>query len=123
MNLSFEKLTSFTLSNQLSGVFERCRALKTLSKGFPDQHSVRGMGPIDSSMDVVEQTNALGLSDTLEKNPISPSFVEGTVYHLIAHGFMAGSFYVRIINQSSLVCEVRLDWILQFSPFPCRAAA
>ena len=72
---------------------------------------MRGMGPIDSSMDAVEQTNALGLGDTLEKNPISPSLVEGTVYHLIAHGFTTGSFYVRIIDQSSLVCEVHPDWI------------
>ena len=111
MNLSFKKLTSFTHSNQLSCVFERCRSVKPLSKGFPDQHSVRGMGPIDSSVDVVEQTNALGLGDTLEKNPISSSLVEGIVYHLIAHGFTAGSFYIRIIDQSSLVCEVRLDWI------------
>ena len=62
------------------------------------------MGPTYSSMDVVEQTNALGLGDTLEKNPISPSLVEGMVYHLIAHGIMIGSFYVHIINQSSLVC-------------------
>ena len=58
-------------------------------------------------MDVVEQTNALGLGDTLDKNPNSPSLVEGTVYHLIAHGFTAGSFCIRIIDQSSLVCEVR----------------
>jgi hypothetical protein len=56
------------------------------------------MGPIDSSVDVVEQTNALGLGDTLEKNPISPSFIEGTVYHLIAHGFTSGLFYIRIID-------------------------
>ena len=60
-------------------------------------------------MDVMEQTNALGLGDTLEKNPISPSLVEGSVYHLIAHGFTASSFYIRIIDQSSLVCEVRSD--------------
>jgi hypothetical protein len=60
-------------------------------------------------MDVVEQTNALGLGDTLEKNPISPLLIEGTAYHLIAHAFMAGSFYIHIINQSSLVCEVCLD--------------
>ena len=59
----------------------------------------------------MEQTNALGLGDTLEKNPISPSLIEGTVYNLIAHGFTAGSFYIRIIDQSSLVCEVRPDWI------------
>ena len=80
-----------------------------MSKGFPDQRSVRGMGPTNSSMDVVEQTNALGLGDTFEKNPISPLPEEGTVYHLIAHGFMAGSFYIRIIDQSNMVCEVRLD--------------
>ena len=72
---------------------------------------MRGVGPTDSSVDVVEQTNALSLGDTLAKNPISPSLVEGAVYHLIAHGFMAGSFYICIINQGSLVCEVRLDWI------------
>ena len=69
------------------------------------------MGPIDSHMDVVEQTNALSLGDTLAKNPISPSLVEGAVYHLIAHGFMAGSFYICIIDQSNLVCEVRPYWI------------
>ena len=98
MNLSFQKLTSFTHSNQLSGVFKRYRAVKTLSKGFLDQHSMRGMGPTDSSLDVMEQTNAFGLGDTLEKNPISPFPKEGTVYHLIAHGFTAGLFYIRIIN-------------------------
>ena len=98
MNLSFEKLTRLRHSNQLSGVFKRYRAVKTLSKGFLDQHSMRGMGPIGSSMNVVEQTNALGLGDTLEKNPILPSFVEGIVYHLITHGFTTGSFYIRIIN-------------------------
>ena len=93
-----KKLTRLTHSNQLSDVFERCWLVETLSKGFLNQHSMRGMGPIDSSMDAVEQTNALGLGDTLEKNPISPSFVEGTIYHLITHGFMAGSFYIRIID-------------------------
>ena len=72
---------------------------------------MRGMGPIDSSVDVMEQTNALGLGDTLEKNPILPSLVESTVYHLIAHGFTAGLFYIHIIDQSSLVCEVCPDWI------------
>ena len=82
-----------------------------MSKGFLDQYSVRGMGPIDSTADVMEQTNALGLGDTLEKNPISPSFVEGTVYHLITHGFMASSFYIHVIDQSSLVSTVCLDWI------------
>ena len=60
-------------------------------------------------MNVVEQTNALGLGDTLEKNPISPSLVEGTVYHLIAHGFTDGLFHIRIIDQGSLICEVRPD--------------
>ena len=69
------------------------------------------MGPIDSSMDVVEQTNALGLCDAFEKNPITASFVDDTVYHCIDHGFTAGSFYVCTIDQGSLVCEVRLDWI------------
>ena len=98
MNLPFKKLTRLTCSNQLSGILEHCWPVETLSKGFPNQHSVRGMGPIDSSMDVLEQTNALGLGDTLDKNPISPSPVEGTFYHLIAHGFMAGSFYIRIID-------------------------
>ena len=72
---------------------------------------MRGMGPIDSSVDVMEQTNALGLGDTFEKNPISPSLIKGTVYHLITHDFTGGSFYIHIIDQSSLVCELRLDWI------------
>ena len=67
-------------------------------------------------MDVAERTNALSLGDTLEKNPISPLFIEGTVYHLIAHGFMASSFYIRIIDQSILVCEVRPDWIHRVLP-------
>ena len=67
-------------------------------------------------MDVVEQTNALGLGDTFEKNPILPSPEEGTVYHLIAHGFTTGSFYIHIIDQSSLVCEVRPDWIYLVLP-------
>jgi hypothetical protein len=79
------------------------------------------MGPIDSSVDVVEQTNALSLGDTFE-NPISPSLVEGTTYHLIAHGFTADSFYIHIVNQSSLVCEVCPDWIHPVSPFLTRAA-
>ena len=69
------------------------------------------MGPIDSSVDVMEQTNALSLGNILEKNPILPSLIEGTIYHLIAHGFMAGSFYICIIDQSNLVCEVRPYWI------------
>ena len=103
MNLPFKKLTSFTCSNQLSGAFERCRLVKSLLKGFLDQCSMRGMGPKDSSMDVMEQNNALGLGDTLEKNPISSSLVEGVVYHLVTHGFTVGSFYIHIINQSSLV--------------------
>ena len=111
MNLLFEKLTRLTRSNQLSSIFERCSLVETLSKGFPDQHSMRGMGPIYSSVDVVVQTNALGLGDTFEKNPISPSPEEGTVYHLITHGFMASSFFIHIIDQSSMVCEVCLDWI------------
>ena len=67
-------------------------------------------------MDVVEQTNALDLGDTLEKNLILSLFVKDTVYHLIAHGFTAGSFYIRIIDQSSLVCEVCLDWIHPILP-------
>ena len=78
MNLLFEKLTRLTHSNQLSGVFKRYRAVKTLSKGFLDQHSMRGMGPIDSLVDVMEQINALDLCDTFEKNPISSLFVEDT---------------------------------------------
>ena len=69
------------------------------------------MGPTDSSMDVVEQTNALGLGDTLEKNPFLTSPEEGIVYHLIAHGFTVGSFYICIIDQSSLACDVHPDWI------------
>jgi hypothetical protein len=71
VNLSFEKLTSFTCSNQLSGIFEHYRPVKTLSKGFPDQCFVRGMGPTNPSVDVMEQTNALSLNDTLEKNPLA----------------------------------------------------
>ena len=69
------------------------------------------MGPTDSFMDVMEQTDALGLCDTFEKNPIMALFVEDTVYHLITHGFMAGSFHICIIDHGSLVCVVRLDWI------------
>jgi hypothetical protein len=78
VNLPFKKVTSFTCPNQLSGIFERCRPVKPLSKGFPDQRFVRGMGPIDSSVDVMEQTNALGLGDTLEKNPNSSLLIGGT---------------------------------------------
>ena len=74
------------------------------------------MGPTYSSVDVTEQTNALGLGDTLEKNPTSPLLVVDTVYHLIAHGFTARLFCIRIINQSSLVCEVRPDWIYLVLP-------
>jgi hypothetical protein len=57
-------------------------------------------------MDVVEQTNALSLCDTFEKNPIMAPFVDDIVYHLIAHGFMAGLFHVCTIDHGSLVCEV-----------------
>ena len=103
MNLPFQKLARLTHSTQLSGIFEHCWLVETLSKGFPNQCSMKGMGPIDSSVDVAEQTNALGLGDTLEKNPISSSLVEGVVYHLVTHGFTVGSFYIHIINQSSLV--------------------
>ena len=70
---------------------------------------MRGLGPIDSSVVVMEQTNALGLCDTFEKNPITAPFVDDTVYHLIAHGFTAGSFHIHIIDQGSLVCEVCPD--------------
>ena len=78
MGLSFKKLTRLTRSNQLRGIFERCWLVETLSKGFPNQHSMRGMGPIDSLVDVMEQINALDLCDTFEKNPISSLFVEDT---------------------------------------------
>ena len=59
---------------------------------------MRNIGPIDSSMDVVEQTNALGLCDAFEKNPIMDPFVEDTVYHCIKHGFTASSFHVYSID-------------------------
>jgi hypothetical protein len=59
---------------------------------------MRDMGPIDSSVDVAEQTNALGLCDAFEKNPITASFIEDTVYHCIKHGFTANSFYIHIID-------------------------
>jgi hypothetical protein len=71
---------------------------------------MRSMGSIDSSMDVMEQTNALGSCDAFEKNPITASFLEDTIYHCITHGFTADSFYVCIIVEYSLVCEVCLDW-------------
>ena len=64
------------------------------------------MGPIDSSVDVAEETNALGLCDAFET-----SFVQDTVHHCIEHGFMAGSFHICTIDQGILVCEVRPDWI------------
>ena len=70
---------------------------------------MRDMGPTNSSMDVAEQTNTLGLCDAFEKNPITASFVESTIYHYIKHGFMAGSFHICTIDQSILVCEVRPD--------------
>ena len=98
MNLPFKKLTSFTCSNQLSGIFERYRLVKPLSKGFSYQILMRDMGPIDSSMDVVEQTNALGLCDAFENNPITTPFIEDTVDHCIKHGFMASSFHVYSID-------------------------
>ena len=72
---------------------------------------MRDMGPIDSSVDVVEQTNALGLCDAFEKNPIMALFIEDTVNHCIEHGFTAGSFHIYTIDQTILVCEVRPDWI------------
>ena len=68
-----------------------CWPVKSFSKGFTYQGSMRDMGPTDSSMDVVEQTNALGLCDALEKNPITAPFIEDTVNHCIEHGFTAGS--------------------------------
>ena len=55
---------------------------------------MRDMGPIDSSMYVVEQTNALNLCDAFEKNPITASFVDDTVYHCIDHGFTASSLHI-----------------------------
>ena len=55
---------------------------------------MRDMGPTDSFVDVVEQTNALGLCDAFEKNPIMASFVDDTVYHCIDHGFTAGSLHI-----------------------------
>ena len=64
---------------------------------------------MDSSMDVMEQTSALGLCDAFEKNPITASFVEDTIYHCIEHGFMAGLFHTCTIYQSIMICEVRLD--------------
>jgi hypothetical protein len=70
---------------------------------------MRDMGPIDSFVDVVEKTNALGLCDAFEKSPIMASFVEDTVYHCIEHGFTAGSFHICTIDQSILVCEVCPD--------------
>ena len=72
---------------------------------------MRDMGPTDSSVDVVEQTNALGLCDAFEKNPITAPFIEDIVDHCIEHGFTAGSFHICTIDQSILVCEVRPDWI------------
>ena len=72
---------------------------------------MRDMGPIDSSVDVTEQTNALGLCDAFEKNPITASFVEDTIYLCIDHGFTASSFHIYTIDQSILVCEVHSDWI------------
>jgi hypothetical protein len=67
------------------------------------------MGPTDSFVDVVEQTNALGLCDAFEKSPITASFVEDTVYHCIEHDFTTGSFHICTIDQSILVCEVCPD--------------
>ena len=85
--------------------------VKSLSKGFTYQGSMRNMGPTDFSMDVVKQTNALGLCDAFEKNPITASFVEDTIYLCIDHGFTASSFHIYTIDQSILVCEVCLEWI------------
>ena len=56
------------------------------------------MGPTDSSMDVVEQTNALDLCDAFEKNPIAALFIEDIVNHCIEHGFTSGSFHICTIN-------------------------
>jgi hypothetical protein len=70
-----------------------------------------GIGPTNFSVDAEEQINALSLGDTFEKNPSLPSLIEGIIYHLTAHGFTAGSFCIRIMDKSSLVCEVFPDWI------------
>jgi hypothetical protein len=59
---------------------------------------MRDMGPTNSSVDVIEQTNALNLCDAFEKNPITALFVEDTIYHCIQHGFTAGSFHICTIN-------------------------
>jgi hypothetical protein len=64
---------------------------------------MRDMGPINSSMDVMEQTNALNLCDAFEKNPIMALFTEDTIYHCIKHGFTASSFHICTINQ----CKVQ----------------
>ena len=75
-----------------------CSPVKSLSKGFTYQGPMRDMGPTDSSMDVVEQTNALDLCDAFEKNPIAALFIEDIVNHCIEHGFTAGSFHICTIN-------------------------
>jgi hypothetical protein len=40
---------------------------------------MRDMEPTDSFMDVVEQTNALGLWDAFEKNPITALLILSTI--------------------------------------------
>jgi hypothetical protein len=80
------------------------------------------MEPTNFSVDVKEQLNALVLGDTFVKNLISPS-LEGTAHQLTVYGCTADSFRICIIDQSSLVWEVRPDWSYPILLFPTRAAA
>jgi hypothetical protein len=63
-------------------------------KGFPSSSVLEyDVEPTDFSVDVEEQTNALGLGNTFVKNLISPS-LEGTVHQLRVYGCMADSFRI-----------------------------
>ena len=87
------KIEMFTSFDQFGGILKSCWPVKSLSKGFSYQGSMRDMGPIDSSVDVAEETNALRLCDAFET-----SFVQDTVHHYIEHGFTSGSFHICTIN-------------------------
>jgi hypothetical protein len=63
VNLLGVELVCLAGLHQLDGILERCRPVKSVPKGFTDQHAGRCMVPALASMDFCEQITALLLGD------------------------------------------------------------
>jgi hypothetical protein len=76
VGLSSIVLTPFTGAHDLLGVCHYGWPVETLSKCVPDQGSMRGVVPVDTAMDIIQQLFPLFDRDTLLKDLGVAPFVE-----------------------------------------------